>query len=605
MPDMYRSYLTRLLSAWLLTIIAFASWSPAYADSAPGDEIAKYKVRFESGLNPDLEKLFRSVSKLVALDAVPPLTLNRLRRRATEDIERFVKALRSEGYYSGQARFHIDERDGKVTVVLTVAPGEAYLLKSFDFSYVDDGGATEGLPATATELGLVLGNRARAPVIVQAERQFITILAEKGRPFAKRLDRTVIVDHADHSLTVALAIEPGPPAVFGETQFEGLRGVKEAYVRRFIPWKPGEKFDTRQLEKLRELLSKTRLFRSVILDYPKTPTGQTGVPVTVKMAEAKMRTYEFGAKWGSGEGFGGEASWEHRNIFGRGERLKIAGEAAEIRQGLDVTLRKPNFHRLDQTLRLGVTAERENNKAFEEITGALQGSIERRLSPTWVASAGASAEVSKVTDTDDKDTFMILGLPLSTKWDTSNDLLNPTRGMRIDLDLTPHISISGTTRFFLVSEASASAYKSFFNDYLVFAGRIAAGSIVGTASDNIPANKRFYAGGGGSIRGFGYKLVGPLDALGDPVGGRSFFEIGGEARIKISRTIGIVPFIEGGNVYDAVYPDFSSNLRWAAGIGARYYTAIGPIRLDFAFPLNRRPGIDDRFQFYISLGQAF
>ena len=159
---------------------------------------------------------------------------------------------------------------------------------------------------------------------------------------------------------------------------------------------------------------------------------------------------------------------------------------------------------------------------------------------------------------------------------------------------------------FLVSEVSGSTYYSVFDDdQLVLAARTRVGSIVGEETEVIPANKRFYAGGGGSIRGFEFQKVGPLDDDEDPLGGRSVLELGFEARIRLTETIGLVPFIEGGTVFDSSFPDFDEELLWSAGLGLRYFTAIGPVRLDVGFPLNGRDGVDGLFEFYVSLGQAF
>jgi translocation and assembly module TamA len=138
----------------------------------------------------------------------------------------------------------------------------------------------------------------------------------------------------------------------------------------------------------------------------------------------------------------------------------------------------------------------------------------------------------------------------------------------------------------------------------VLAGRATLGSLVGEETDNVPADKRLYAGGGGSIRGYEYQSVGPLDADGDPLGGRSLIELNAEVRIRVTDQVGLVPFVDGGMVFDSVYPDFEEDLRWAAGLGVRYFTAFGPLRVDIAIPLNKRE-FDDSFQFYISLGQAF
>jgi len=121
---------------------------------------------------------------------------------------------------------------------------------------------------------------------------------------------------------------------------------------------------------------------------------------------------------------------------------------------------------------------------------------------------------------------------------------------------------------------------------------------------DVPADERFYAGGGGSIRGYSYQSVGPLSG-GDPVGGRSLLELSTELRLRLGERFGFVGFLDGGSAFGAAFPDFDEELLWGTGLGFRYFTAVGPLRLDFAVPLDRRHGIDDAFQVYISLGQAF
>ena len=159
---------------------------------------------------------------------------------------------------------------------------------------------------------------------------------------------------------------------------------------------------------------------------------------------------------------------------------------------------------------------------------------------------------------------------------------------------------------FLALEANGSAYQAVDKaEKVVFAGRFRIGSVAGETTDTLPANKRLYAGGGGSVRGYKYRMVGPLSANGAPAGGRSLAELGLESRIKVSEHIGIVPFVEGGGVYDGITPQFPNDTLWAGGLGLRYYTLVGPLRADLAFPLNGRAGIDSVFEFYISIGQAF
>lgn len=171
---------------------------------------------------------------------------------------------------------------------------------------------------------------------------------------------------------------------------------------------------------------------------------------------------------------------------------------------------------------------------------------------------------------------------------------------------TPYVGWYQTSQLFVTSELSASAYYSLDKERrYVLAGRSKVGSLFGESRDTVPADKRYYAGGGNSIRGYPFQKVGPLDDGRDPIGGRSLLELSAELRARIWGNFGVVPFIDGGTVYDSVVPDLADTIRWGAGLGLRYYTAIGPVRVDVATPLNPRNDVDDPVQFYISLGQSF
>jgi translocation and assembly module TamA len=184
-------------------------------------------------------------------------------------------------------------------------------------------------------------------------------------------------------------------------------------------------------------------------------------------------------------------------------------------------------------------------------------------------------------------------------------LLNPTRGYRARLDLTPYQSFSGPNLTFVSGRLWGSTYQRLTDsDRYIIALSAALSSIAGPSLDQIPADKRIYSGGGGSIRAYGYQRAGALNINNRPIGGKSSFELSAEARIKITDNIGIVPFLDAGSYYPTSMPKLGQRLLVGPGLGFRYYTGFGPIRLDIATPLNRRSG-DSLVQFYISLGQAF
>jgi translocation and assembly module TamA len=228
----------------------------------------------------------------------------------------------------------------------------------------------------------------------------------------------------------------------------------------------------------------------------------------------------------------------------------------------------------------------------------------------WRVSAGTSFAYEIVDEKADngegKRRFQLFGLPLTAVRDDTNDALDPTEGTRLQLSLTPTTGVGDESLLFLTAIAGGSAYYAIDEEErFVLAGRARVGTILAEDTDALPASRRFYAGGGGSIRGYEYQLVGPLDNDEEPFGGTSLVEIGAEVRVRVTEEIGVVPFIDGGTVYDDPIPNGDETLRWAAGLGLRYFTGFGPIRLDVAFPLNPRDGVDEAFQFYVSFGQAF
>jgi translocation and assembly module TamA len=283
----------------------------------------------------------------------------------------------------------------------------------------------------------------------------------------------------------------------------------------------------------------------------------------------------------------------------------LEGIASGIAFAADGRFRKPGFLRPDQSLLAGLRLAEDHPDAYtsRNVTGEL--GIERSLSKNLTAGLGLAIRFSEIDQFGDTERFGLLSLPGHLDWDTSNDLLNPIRGGRLHMELAPYWDFTGEGLGFVKAYASYSRYIPVTADGdIVLAGRIGSGSIWGESGNEIPADLRFYAGGGGSIRGYAYQSVGPLKQ-GEPEGGRSLFEISGELRFKITDTLGFVAFLDGGSTFSEATPDLGEDIKWGAVLGLRYYTKLGPLRLDIAAPLDRREGIDDAFQVYFSIGQAF
>lgn len=599
-----------LMAALLTMAAAAASAQNETSDVEPAtseaDPALEYEVRFEGELEDELLELLRRASLLVSLQEKSPASRAALEKRARADLERLDTALRSEGYYDARLEYDLDTSASPFVVVIIIDTGVLYLLADFAIHYAN---ARPGSlrPGDLEEIGLHVGMAARAPAIRNAERRLLRRLAEVGFPFAEVKDRKIIVDHDETTLSVTLDVDAGPYVTFGTTEVEGVDDVEPDYIRRLLTWRAGEPYDQRKVDASLAALRGTNLFAAVSIDPRQKPAGDGAVEMRVRVEERAARSIGGGLTWSTAEGFLSELFWEHRNLFGRDETLRLTGRVGELEQGVGARLSKPHFVHLDQTGTAELQAKNRETDAFDERSLAASLGLERRSKGIWRTGVGGTLEYLDIDETDEPSSrrFLLFSLPVSVTRDTSDDPLDASEGSRVTLGLAPSLGTIEENIYFLTASATASAYHAFDDDRrFVLAGRLKLGSILSVEAADIPASKRFFAGGGGSVRGYEFQSIGPLDAEDDPIGGRSLIETNLELRIKLTETIGLVPFVDGGAVYREVWPSADEDFQVAAGLGFRYFTEFVPIRLDIAFPVNPR-GIDDAFQFYISLGQAF
>lgn len=583
-----------------LLSIFMAFFTPAYAD----DEISSKLIisGLEESRFSEMRKTFDAASLLKAPASKVLVSAANLRAKIKSDATLMTRILRAEGYYASSVVTRLARSGNSFTVNFDVTLGPLYHFGKVEFDYAAPVPSTAMQNQLEQTVGLSPSLPAIAKTFVAAEAKIAVALPELGFPFAEAVRHELIVDHRTQTMNILFSVNTGERMRLGRIQYQGLKSVKETYLEQFSEWQQNDFFEQKIIDTLRSRLLKTGLFANVILDI--TPANNTHVNIDITVSEAPHRTIGATAGYSTAEGIGGELSWEHRNVFGRGGIATITARGAEIEQSLAGRLELPNFARLDQTLSFESLIRRQNTDAFLSYEAEVRAGIDRVLTPNLAVLAGGVLEFSDVTDVQGDRDFLLASLPIGARWDSSDDLLNPSKGLRASLVTAPSINLGSTGFSFLKSEFKASTYFSPLRDQkMTLALRTRFGSIVGAANNTLPATQRFFAGGGGSIRGFAFQQVGPLGADNNPLGGRSVAEIAGEVRLRVSDTIGIVPFIEGGNTYVDNLPKFS-DFRWGAGIGARYYTSFGPIRFDFAVPLDRRPG-EGRLQFYVSLGQAF
>ncbi len=564
-----------------------------------------YEVKIEGVPDRKLLVELEAVSDIVSLESRPPAGVNLLRRRAEWDRVNFVKVLKARGYYGAQVKTDIDLKVQPVQVTFHINSGPYYLLKSVVFQVTGEKENPSVKLPEAHDIGLIISEPLRAREILDAQKNLLHFIRQQGFPFPEVIDRQVIVDHKDQSGLVRFSFHTGPRACIGKTVIAGIVSVDEAFLFDLIIWKEGDRYDPDLLLKLQQRLTASGLFSRVRVTPGENLDESGSLPVVIEVSERKHRTISAGINYMTDEGPGAKMSWEHRNFFNQGERLTLTTGLSDFTQDFEGVFREPYFMREDQSLHLLFRIADDTPDAYNSRNIRSSALAERNLDQEKTIGGGLGFKASKVEQIGEEENYRLIFIPLYFKWDTGDDLLDPTQGMRLFLQFVPFYDIMGSDANFIKGYASYRHYVPIMKKPMTtLAGKVGIGVIEGAGLESIPADERFYAGGGGSIRGYAYQYVGPL-AEGEPIGGRSLVELSTELRVKLTDHLGLVGFLDGGSAFADTIFGSSQDLRWGTGAGLRYFTPIGPLRLDVAVPLNRRSGIDDSFQIYISLGQAF
>ncbi|MGI8612072.1 MAG: autotransporter assembly complex protein TamA [Sphingomicrobium sp.] len=587
--------------------------APALANEAPAE--LRYAIAFEGleQLGSD-EELTRSFEAQSVLHKERNDTANaaQIDRRSRADAELLAELLRSQGYYDAMVEPRIERTGNALLVVLEAQPGEQYRFQSVELPGLDQAGAEAA--GLREAFAVKAGDPVVAEDVIAANVALKVALGEQGFALAKIGEQEILIDHETRRARLMLPVTTGPLASFGAIRVSGRPPFSSRHVGNIARFEPGEPFRQSKVDDLRRALIATGLVASAEVRVVPAADGRT-VDLAVHLDPAPMRTIAGELGYGTGEGIRAEASWQHRNLFNPEGALTVRGVAGTQEQLAAVQFRRNNFRRRDQVLNLHALASNTDRDAYEAKTVQIGGNIERQSNiiwhKKWTWSVGADLlatderGVFDALGVKDTRTFLIAAFPANLGYDGSDDLLDPTRGFRLGGRISPEISAHGGSFAYARTQIDASAYRP-VSPSVVAAGRIRLGTIFGADATTIAPSRRLYAGGGGSVRGYGYQRLGPRDLDGDPIGGRGLAEFALEARVRLKLfggNFGVVPFLDGGTLSNDPWPKLSG-WQFGAGLGVRYYSSFGPIRIDVGTPLNPREG-DGPVAVTVSLGQAF
>jgi translocation and assembly module TamA len=566
-----------------------------------------YTVTIE-GVDDETTNLLKSASRLIKLQESPPATLTALKRRSETDVPNFIKVMHSLAYYNAKVDVDIKVNQTPILIQFHIEKGPLYPLKEFQI-----------IPASSSEspcsfsfdqiqleeIGIVLGAPARPKSIIDAEETLLELLEEESYPLAQITERQVLADVQDKSVKVILTVDTGPFCYFGETVVKGQCSVRDVLFQKKISWCRGAAYDPYLVERTRTALESTGLFSSIsITNGDEAPDGL--LPMEIHVTEGKHNSIAVGVSYSSDLGPGALLEWENRNVRNVGERLSLKANVALREQDGTILYVIPDFRCRRQDLLLLAEVMREETKGFIAASLSLSAIIEKQVNENTRISYGIMLKQLKDYHTDNNREFNLIKFPAQVRWSDANNILDPSYGQTIGFKFVPSLQVFAPRFAYCINTFSGSIYRPLTRDHrYVFAAKATLGAILGTTHHAIPPSERFYAGSDNLLRGYKYLTVSPLRRDHRPNGGRSMMIYSLELRRRSSESLGWVIFYDFGNVYTPTVPDFHKKVLQSAGIGFRYATPVGPLRLDVAFPFNPRKHVDNRFQIYLSIGQAF
>ncbi len=590
-------------------------------------EPQNYTVDFVvTGEERGVEKTLKGASTLWKDREKPASGAAGLLAKARSDYRLLLAALYGQGRYGGTISILVDGREAAellpdaavsepASISITVNPGPVFL---FDKTSITNRAPPPlrrddkvGLPE---DEGFGPGEVARSGVILQAEKLSVEAWREQGHPKASVTARRVSAAHATNTVDAIIEVDPGRKAYYNGVAVEGTERMDPAFVAWMTGLKPGQEYDPDDLERANRRLSRLDVFRALRIQEADAIREDGRLPLTVVVQERKLRRFGVGGSYSTLDGLGLEAYWLHRNLFGRAERLRFDAKVANIGETFDpdeltyrigATFIKPGVYTPDTDFVASIYGDREVLDPYTRtgVTGELgfNHMFTEELSAKMLLNGGYAQFEDDTFGTRD---FTYVGFLGGLTFDNRDNKTDATEGYFVEAIAEPYYEFNYGNAVGKFTAEGRTYYGFGEENPVVLAGRVRLGTLFGSPISETAPDKLFFAGGGGSVRGYAYRNIGVVTPAGEVIGGRSLIEASGEIRTRVSESIGLVAFADAGYVGEESFPDFAEDLRVGVGAGLRYYTGLGPIRLDLAMPLDRQRD-DPSVAFYVGIGQAF
>ena len=536
----------------------------------------------------------------------PPANRIEARRRARQAADGVVALLRSDGYYDATVTPDVGPSD-QPRAIVTVDPGPLTRLTAPRLAWV--GAAPSAAAAAAAQQAIKLkpGDPGRAVEVIAAEGRTVAALQQVGYADAKAAPREVVVDHADHTMHPTFMIAAGGLVRMDGMLITGRTRTDKSFIRHLAPWRTREVYRPRDVAELERRLLDTGVYDSVTVALAPKADADGLRPVVVSLSDRAKNALSLGVGYSTTEGVLADTTYSIFNVLHRADTLSLFAKAQTIDTRVGVTESLPNFLHAGQTLRVGPDIFRDVTPAYTTQGAEVSADLTQRYGKYSFLTKGFSVVYNELDGHEPGrlDIYSLRPL-LAASLDRTDNVLDATRGFKLDVRVEPTYVLGSANLFYFKLQAQGSTYLPLdAADDRILALRAQAGSIIGGEIPQVPASDRFFAGGGGTVRGYSYQNVGPHYPDNTPEGGLSLIDGSIELRQRILGPFGAVVFVDSGTVGAQATPSFS-HIASAVGVGVRYDLGFAPIRVDIATPLNRLSAASQSpIQVYLSVGQSF
>jgi translocation and assembly module TamA len=628
-------YLTKI---FLIILLFHGNIAQAFTESIIrkiiGDEGVKYEINI-NGIEDELSKKLELES--IALEAIDanntPKNLDQLSSISGLMAGRINDMLQAEGYYDSRTRANVINND-KPTLQFEIKLGKPYIFKAHEIIWQtppprpDD--AKRTFPKTIIRNGLLINSPINNSIILATANDIQQRLIKDRCYISLQVKPKLILDRLTNQAIINFKVEHEGEANFGKVHFSGTSKVKTNVLNNYIKWEEGKCFNPQKLDETAQLMLQSRLLAKANIEIDRENIQNNAVPINIEVADRPHRTIIAGGSFATDEGIGTRIGWEHHNLFGKAHNLTTRLTLTGRERSASGQYTIPFFRQKNQNLQISSSFKQEETNAFNSTNITALGALERYIiNPKWLVGAGGGLRIANIEDAQGKQDFAFAYAPIFMQWDSRDDYFDAKDGILTRGSITPYLNVKAAGNNFIKSEISSNIYLSvneLYHEYFIspeviseditdedipellpyqpiIAIRGFYGQINGITREDIPADLRFYSGGGGSVRGYNFQAIGEREA-GLAAGGTIKSEINAELRLRFNQKYGGVAFIDAGNVYNSNFFSINEKLFFAAGIGARYFSPIGVLRFDIATPLDK---VQDKTNFgvYISIGQAF